>query len=252
MGCKHGQHGCLFLAACMAMFFLQGCKSRRLEIHESSGAAASAATAGTFDRPLDGGTYCVQVFPQGPPLGTPLHFSNKVTSSGGSSKDFEADLAGDTLDVTVHERRPATDLDRESSGVPGAAPVLIRDGFVEETRTNHYSRADKSGWIVGSNSIVLGATPWNLFVAKPEARPVSRENVNGYETIKYAVDTTRQSSTDKWAFDAAWRVRDYNITGSAWATKDTRCILKYSIEVKKNDLDGRVERTNYEGEVVKK
>src|SRR5579885_3374633 len=120
---------------------------------------------------IDGGTYCVQALSQGPPPSAPIHFSNKETETDGSSKDFESDLSGDKLDVTVHERHPATDFDRELNTVRGAQPIPIKDGFAESVRTNHYDRSDTSGWTMGANSVVLGATPWGLFINKP---PVTR------------------------------------------------------------------------------
>jgi hypothetical protein len=117
--------------------------------------------------------------------------------------------------------------------------------------TNQYTRADESAWRAGANGAALGVAPWGLFVNKPPVTRVGAENVNGYETIKYAVDTTHQSQLDKSALLLANGSKDYNITGTAWATKDTNCILQYVIDFQQDSKDGKVSKTHYEGAVTK-
>jgi hypothetical protein len=204
-----------------------------------------------MQRQLDGGSYCVQILTQGPIVSTPIHFSNKETLGDGSSKDFESDLVGDKLDVTVHERHPATDFDRELNTVRGAQPIPIRDGLAESVRTNHYNRSDAQGWTMGPNSVALGATPWGLFVDKPTVTAVGTEVVAGFETTKYSVDTRQQSTMDKAALLAAGRLKDYNITGTAWVLRDKNCILQYSIDFEQDEIDGKVSKTHYQGTVTK-
>lgn len=242
----------LAIVALLVFFAAQGCKSGLRETNRGESAQANTSTVSEAEHQLDGGTYCVQTITQGPPLATPIHFSNKLSNSDGSSKDYEADLAGDNFDLTMNVRRPATDLDREAKSVPGAPDIVIHDGLVESSNTIHYSRADKSGWAAGPNLFVMAVTPWNLFVAKPDTKPVGADKIDSYDTIRYAVDTTHQSQTEKWAFNTAWRTRDYNITGSAWVTKDTRCILKYSIDLERDGSDGKIENSHYEGGVAKR
>jgi hypothetical protein len=181
----------------------------------------------------------------------PLHFSNKEVESDGSSKDFESDLAGDKLDVTIHERHPATDFDRELNTVKGVEPTPIRDGFAESVRSNHFARSDASGWTMGANSVVLGVTPWGLFINKPTVTELGPENVSGFDTIKYAVDTTHQSEMDKAALLVAGKLKDYNITGTAWVLKDKSCILQYAIDFEQDEKDGKVSKTHYEGGVAR-
>lgn len=194
----------------------------------------------------------MQTLTQGPPVAQPLHFSNKENQSDGSSKDFEADLAGDTFDRTFSERHPATDMDRELNTVPGGIPIQIRDGFASTTNTVHYTRSDQSGWREGGNGIALGGTPWGLFVSKPTVTQVGAENINGYNTVKYSVDTTHDSQTDKAALLMFGKLKDYNITGSAWVLKDANCVLQYNLDYEEDSKDGTVKKTHYEGTVTKK
>jgi len=209
------------------------------------------ANTNPMERQLDGGSYCVQTLAQGPPLASPIHFSNKETQSDGSSKDFESDLAGDKLDVTVHERHPATDFDRELNTVKGSQPIPIHDGFAESVRTNHFTRSDASGWNMGANSVVLGVTPWSLFVDKPTITPAGAENIGGFDTTKYSVDTRQESTMDKAALLAAGRLKDYNIIGTAWVLKNKNCILQYTIDFEQDESDGKTKKTHYEGGVTK-
>jgi len=237
--------GLLLLAA-------PACTSKGSKRTEGDKNSQSTRTTNPLERQFDGGTYCVQTMTQGPPVAQPLHFSNKENESDGSSKDFEADLAGDTFDRTISERHPATDMDRELNTVPGGIPIQIRDGFAATTHTVHYTRSDQSGWREGGNGIALGGTPWGLFVSKPTVTQVGTENINGYDTIKYAVDTTHQSQLDKTPLLMSGRLKDYNITGSSWVLKDSNCVLQYNIDFEEDGKDGTVKKTHYEGTVTKK
>jgi len=237
-------------------FFLigaAGCKKTRSESsHEGAAAVQTRSNSSPSESRLDGGKYCLEIMAQNPAAASsPIHFSYKVNESDGSAKDFESTLSGDTLDVTIRERHPATDLDRELSATPGSVPITIRDGFAETEHTNHYTRSDGSGWTAGWGSMVQGGTPWSLFILKPPSTQAGSENISGYDTTKYSVDTTHQSQMEKLAGTASWNVKDYQITGLAWATRDTGCILQYNIDLEKDGKDGKVSKTHFEGGITK-
>src|SRR5208337_5193744 len=189
----------ILLAMGLLLLAAQGCTSRSSKRTQEDKTNQSTRTTNPLERQLDGGSYCVQTITQGPPPATPIHFSNKENESDGSSKDFEADLSGDTFDLTFSERHPATDFDRKLNEdfAKVAPPTPIKDGFAENTRTNHYTRSDQSGWRVGPNSVALGGTPWGLFVAKPTVTRVGTENINGYDTIKLALKTCIHGILDR-------------------------------------------------------
>jgi hypothetical protein len=229
-----------------------GCKSGSSSKQQTPDTTAQSNRAtNPLERQLDGGTYCVQTISQGPPVAAPLHFSYKENESDGSGKDFEADLAAQTLDVDIRTRHPATDMDRELSKMAGPNSLVIRDGFAETDNKNHYTRDDAHGWVMGSNSMALGGTPWGVFIAKPTSTPVGTENIIGYDTIRYAVDTSHQTAIEKSGAAMGWGVADYNITGTAWVTKDTACILQYVIDLDETGKDGKASKTHYEGKVTK-
>jgi hypothetical protein len=239
---------CVILLGSLPIFFLSGCREKRSAKEEGR----STHVANPLERQFDGGSYCVQTLIQGPPPAQPLHFSNKVAESDGSAKDFEADLSGDTLDLTISDRHPATDVDRELTKVPGTIPVVLRDGFADSTHTNHYTRADQAGWRVGGNGVALGGTPWGLFISKPTVTQVGTENVNGYETLKYSIDTSHQSQLEKSPLLMSGQLKDYSISGTAWVLKDANCVLQYNIDFEQDGKDGSVKKTHFEGTVTKK
>jgi len=244
--------GWMIVFASFYLFFTQSActsKSRGKDLNDKK---EFTQASNPLERQFDGGSYCVQTFAQGPPPPQALHFSNKVKESDGSAKDFEADLSGDNFDETFSERHPVTDMDRDLAKMASATPIAIRDGFAESTHVNHYTRADKAGWAAGSNGIALGGTPWGLFVAKPPVTQAGGENVNGYDTVKYAVDTTHQSQLEKFALLYSGQLKDYNITGTAWVLKSANCVLQYDIDFEQDGKDGTVKKTHYEGTVTKK
>lgn len=235
-----------------------GCTSRSSKTPPVNKTTESNPAANPAEQ-FPGGTYCVQTIAQGPPPAAPLHFSNKITESDPSSKSkvYQADLSGDTLDIIYHERWLATDEDRKFFAEtrkfedPKTITRDMRDGFAEDTITNHYTRSDDVGWRGGVNRVAQGGTPWGLFIYKPPVSRVGTENINGYDTIKYAVDTTHQSEIDKSA-GMLRQLKDYNITGTAWVLKDANCVVQYNIDDEQVSTDGKVSKTHYEGTVAKK
>jgi hypothetical protein len=155
----------------------------------------------------------------------PFHFSSVRTQPGTSdSLLVKADVSPDKIDLT----------DRTSTG----------------TTTNHYRRSDKSGWTMAATTMAM-SSPWmDRNMAKFDMKKVAQEKIDGFDTIKYAVDTTNDSS-DKQTYLQAMGLKDYNIIGSLWLTKDTGCILKYVIDDTDYSKSGAVTRMHYEGGVSK-
>jgi hypothetical protein len=209
---------------------------------------------------FDGGTYCVQAFLQGPAPSQPLHFSNSVVESDPTlkTKDFQADYAGDNVDLVRKDKWLATDEDRQSLqdtrkfDDPKVLVRTINGDTEEDTITNHATRSDQVSWRGVVMGISQGGTPWSLFLNKPQVSRAGTENVNGFDTIKYTVDTTHQSQPDKMALVMFGKLQDYNITGTAWVLKDVNCVLQYNIDYQQTTKDGKVSKTHYEGTVTKK
>jgi len=236
---------------CLALLATFACSSRTPKTAKNDDPKPATADGSHFD----GGTYCVQTISQGSPMSQMIHFSNKENESDGSSKSFESDLSADKLDVIYHERRHATPDDKPFSKpavnngpfhVP-AMTVTIADGYSDLVQTNHYTRSDSHDWGMGVTSVAQGATPWGLFIQKPNVTQVGTETIGGFETNKYAVDTTHQSQLEKSAGLMAGQLKDYNITGTAWVAKDLGCVLQYQIDYEEDAKDGSVRKVHYEG-----
>jgi hypothetical protein len=241
--------GLVLIVAFIAILSIAGCRT-----HANAKEAAAKADAADTPAPSHpvGGTYCLDTFAHGAALAQPIHFSYKESETDGSFKDFEGDLAADNLDSSVHEKRPATDMDREMNKEKALTPVPIADGFVDTTRTNHYTRSDVSAWSMGSGGAVQAFTPWSLFIAKPQVKQAGTENVAGFEAVKYSVDTSQQSQLEKSPLTMMGGLKDYTIKGNAWVDKGQQCILQYTIDYEEDGKDGTVKKTRYEGSTTKK
>ena len=253
-------HGTVMLAiAIVAASLSPACTSKTKSSNPNTTTTSNAVGAASANH-FDGGTYCVQKFLEGPPLAQPLHFSNQVVESDPArkTKDFQADLSGDTVDLVHRDKWLATDEDRklfeETKRFDDPKFIVrnITNGIAEETVINHATRSDGVSWRGVIVSVAQGGTPWNLFVSKPTVNRVGTETVNGYDTIKYAVDTTHDSQTDKAALMTFGHLKDYNITGTAWVLKDANCVLQYKIDYEEDEKDGKVSKTHYEGTITKK
>jgi hypothetical protein len=241
--------GLVLIVSSIAILTIAGCR-KHSAIREEA-ARAEAASSSTPSHPI-GGTYCLDTFANGAALAHAIHFSYKKSETDGSFKNFEGDLSGDNLDSSVHEKRPATDIDREMNKEKALTPVPIVDGFVETTRTDHYTRSDASAWSMGSGGSVKAFAPWGLFIAKPEVKQVGTENVAGFDAVKYSVDTSQQSQLDKSPMTIMGGLTDYTIKGNAWVDKNQQCIVQYTIDYEENRKDGTVKKTHYEGSTTKK
>ena len=244
----------------LMLLMLLGCSKPKANVSDT--APASKLRAATLpDAGFDGGRYCVQTFLEAPAQAQSLHFSNQITESDPAqkSKYFEADYAGETVALVHRDKWQASDEDRkffEESGKftdPSVITRNINNGIAEETVTNHAARSDAVGWRGVIVSIAQGGTPWSLFLSRPPVKKVGSENVNGFDTVKYTIDTTQASETDKAVVRmTSQSLKDYNITGTAWVLRDANCVLQYSIDYDKIGQDGKVGKTHYEGTVTRK
>ena len=244
------------VASLLLPITISGCGGKKTPAPEKKDVKPSSTASRDH---FDGGTYCVQNLMQGPAPAHPLHFSYKVTESDPSqkAKDYEADLDGDTMDLTYHERWLATEDDKAMireemrfNDPKSVMRTLTPDGYADTILINHYTRSDESGWRMAATSIAQGGTPWNLFISKPTVNRIGTEGANGYDTLKYAVDTTHDSQMDKAALLMFAGLKDYNITGTAWVLKDAGCVLQYNLDYEQQSKDGKNTKTHYEGAVT--
>jgi hypothetical protein len=145
--------------------------------------------------------------------------------------------------MSMFKRQPSTpDLAQNSA-------YKIHDGFADFTNTFHYSRTEDHDWQMAPTMPVQTSTPWSEFLSKPPIDRAGAETVNGFDTVKYTVDNSKQDLMDRVGFSGA---RDYNLTGTVWLTKDSGCILQWAMDSQTTQKDGTISKVHYEGAVTKK
>lgn len=237
------------IMAVLLTMMAAGCRSHRATAGKPDAENQSRSAGNPTSPQLDGKSYCVQTITEGPPPARPIHFSYKMSSTDATSKDYEADLVGDRLDLTIRSRHAASDLDLNRP--VGAKPGAIAGGLADSVETDHYKRSEARDWAIAAIRMARGATPWRLFGAKPAEMEVGRENIIGYRTVKYALDTTSQSEREKASSISEYHPKDYNIAGFVWVDPRSGCILQYSIDFEKWNEDGTRSRTHYLGTVTR-
>jgi hypothetical protein len=211
--------------AALAMSF--GCK------HGSTVEANRAATV-TASRPdpakfsPTSASVCLQRMIKNP--SAPLHLAFAENSSDSKSTSIEADVTSATIAYTRRET---------SAGQTSASTKKLAMARLSEMELDFD---------------IMGPVPWHgeLVAAQDAARAAGAENVNGYDTVKYAIDTANEPAAQKATFDSLMAVKDYKIAGTAWIASDSGCLVKYAIDFEKDEKDGSAKKTHFEGNVTRK
>lgn len=223
----------------LGLLALSACKSGKQAKHEETKQAAPQGPAGNAVIVAD---YCLQTFMKTAPP-TPVHFSYKASDSDRETKSWEGDITSNTADFSMFTEQPSTpDLAQNSA-------YKIHDGLADFTNTFHYTRSDDHGWQMAPTMPVQSATPWGEFINKPTIDQVGPDTVNGFETVKYTVDNSKQDLLDRVGFTGN---KDYIVNGTVWLTKDTGCILQWAMDSQTTHKDGTIRKVHYEGTVAKK
>ncbi|MFZ0638615.1 MAG: hypothetical protein WAM59_02855, partial [Candidatus Acidiferrales bacterium] len=142
--------------------------------------------------------------------------------------DDEADVTPQTIDGTF-----------ESNASDVTKPPM--------TSKVHAVRSDNSGWqmAVGSLNGVMGMDGLGGLVEQNAVRE-GTEKVNGYDTIKYSVDTARGNP----AGVAIMLGQGGFMKGTVWVTSDG-CPVKMSLDEEAHE-GGSVEKDHFEEAIIKK
>ncbi|MHB8539975.1 MAG: hypothetical protein ACYDCU_04205 [Candidatus Acidiferrales bacterium] len=222
------RHGiCVVIGA--TVLLASGCK-----FGAGSAAAGSAKGSRSASRPdankfsPAGASVCLQQMIKNRP--GPFHLSFAEKSSTRDASSVEADVTPAAIDYTK----------RETSA--GQA----------STTTKHLERAQLSEMAVDFD--LMRPVPWHgeLAAAQDAAKSAGTESVNGYNTIKYSIDTANEPAAQKATFESLMAVKNYRIVGDAWVTSDTGCLVKYAIDFEQDGKDGSVKKTHFEGNVTKR
>lgn len=153
----------------------------------------------------------------------PFHLSWKLDDSTGHS-DWEADITASTIDGTW----------TNSTG----------------TRKIHGVRSDSSSWQMAFATFPFGSQSGHFRMLYGTAMTANgHETVNGYDTTKYAIDTTHASAADAVALTYALGAKGY-ITGTAWADKEG-CVVKFSLDEAFEQHDGTLDKEHLDVGMIK-
>jgi hypothetical protein len=163
-----------------------------------------------------------------------FHVSFTESSSKGSSAQHVVSTEGDVTPATVDYTERETENGQTTSN------------------TKHVERAHMSEMDLDMHFML--PVPWHgeLIAANDATTPAGTETVNGYDTVKYVIDTAKEPPSQKAVFSKMMLDKDYKITGSAWVAKDGGALVKYAVDMEENGNDGAVKQTHFEGNVVKR
>jgi hypothetical protein len=218
---------CVAIAA--VVLFACGCKSGT---DGTSGSSATGAESNARPDPNKfsptGASLCLQQMIKNPP--GPLHLSFAERSSDNHASSVVADVTPATVDYTRRETNNGQTT----------------------TTTKHLARAQMSEMEL--DFAVMSPVPWHgeLVAAQDAAKSAGEQSVDGYNTLKYSIDTANEPPSQKAVFDSLMAVNDYKIAGTAWVTSDSGCLVKWAIDLEQDAKNGSVKKTHFEGDVSRK
>ena len=205
----------------MALLAAWGCSSRAKSNDAAPGPAAeerSVATSKNGGSRVD--VMCIGDRINNPP--EPFHYSYLYTGASGSVSK-EADITPQAMDITI----------KDQSG----------------THSYHGTRADETSW----GQAVLDLSNLNITVMSSrldllnDSSAITRqgpEAVNGYGTVKYAIDTSSANASDQKKYETLFGKGSYE-KGSVWVPADG-CAVKLVLDEGIARPDGKVEKVHYE------
>ena len=126
--------------------------------------------------------------------------------------------------------------------------------WVTGTQQVSSMHSDVSAWGLAINSLTFRVSTVNgdFRIAQPTVVAAGADAVNGYDTVKYDFDTARLPDTEKARIAVTMLAKDFNVVGSAWVTKDTRCMVKFVSDSKYTSKGGKAGADHLEGSVSRR
>jgi hypothetical protein len=145
---------------------------------------------------------------------------------------------------------PLTNADWEADVTPDS----ITGTFIDSSgkRAIHGVRADGTSWNTAV-SVLTAPLPASTFALVTNSSATVRlgaENVNGENTIKYAIDTTHAKGSEVGLIKNVLGANGF-IKGAAWVTRDG-CPVKFVVDVAQYNTDGTVRKEHYEANVTQR
>ncbi len=134
-------------------------------------------------------------------------------------------------------------------------PQTIDGSFKNSSATNpiHGVRSDAESWRKAWSGL-MGISGMSSAIAiirgSSATSPAGDEKVNGYQTTKYLIDTTRADPMEQGLYRTVLGAGGFE-KGTAWATEDG-CPVKLIMDSELHGNDGSIEKIHYEIAMVRK
>lgn len=140
--------------------------------------------------------------------------------------------------------------DREADVTPDSITGMVTDS--NGSRPINAARSDASAWNMAVLNLA-GPLPASTVALVNNSSATTRaglEKVNGEDTIKYSIDTTRDTPEDASLIKNVLGPGGF-VKGSAWVTAEG-CPVKFVIDVEQHLRDGTVATEHYEEAMTRK
>jgi len=197
-----------------------GCKSERAPAPAAEDHATPAVPASAVNIDLN----CVMDRLQNPPEA--FHYTYQKVSDNPVHE--EADVTPQSIDGTFQ------------IGADSATPV-------------HGVRTDAAGWQSAWSSLRgIGGMAGTVALVRNGSAIVREgaEKLNGYDAIKYSIDTARATDADKSLFQSTLGPAGFE-RGAIWATAQG-CPVKISLDVESHPKNGDASKEHYEEAILRK
>jgi hypothetical protein len=124
----------------------------------------------------------------------------------------------------------------------------------QQTKQVRSVHGDLTAWGLAMNALVgpVSTVNGDLRLAQPTVVASGADPVNGYETVKYDFNTERLPEADQARIAVTLLAKDFSVAGSAWITKDTRCMVKFVSDDKYTSKSGMAGATHLEGSISRR
>jgi hypothetical protein len=142
-------------------------------------------------------------------------------------------------------------LDEEADLNPQTMDGTAKDKY--GSRTFHGVHSDPANWQAAWQNLTAIAGASSAFALVHSSSATVREGsekMNGYDTIRYSIDTARGSAVENGLYRATLGAGGFE-KGTIWVTSQG-CPVKFSLDSELHLNNGNVEKIHYEEEMIRK
>ena len=155
---------------------------------------------------------------------------------------------------TMRKDDTAAPFTSEAEFTPETVEGTTNWGTGQKAQQVSSMHSDVNAWGLAINSLTMRVSTVNgdLRIAQPTVVAAGADAVNGYDTVKYDFDTQRLPDAEKARIAVTLLAKDFSVVGSAWVTKDTRCMVKFVSDDKSTSKSGMAGATHVEGSISRR